>query len=243
MVGSAPWPYKATAGRAASEMDEVSPNCEGPEMRSKKKSKPTRIAMDSTLDKKKNGPPPDQAKAGGSSDTQPLRAGALEQPPGNVDKIRDILFGSQMRDYENHFIRLEEMKETTRKRFENLESYVKKELESVQARMKTERDERSEATKLLSRELKGLSELLGQKTAELDDHVTESHRQLRADILQQSKDIGEEIERKQDEIASALERRFQELRGSKTDRAMLADLLTEVALRLKDEFSMPTAAV
>lgn len=219
-------------------------------MRSQKKSKPTRIAMDSTLDKKKNGPSPDQAKAGGSSDTQQLRAGALEQPAGNVDKIRDILFGSQMRDYENRFIRLEEtltkeiadLKETTRKRFENLESYVKKELESVQARMKTERDERSEATKLLSRELKELSELLGQKTAELDDHVTESHRQLRADILQQSKDIGEEMQRKQDEMASALERRFQELRSSKTDRAMLADLLTEVALRLKDEFSMPAAA-
>jgi len=219
-------------------------------MRNRKKSKLKRIAMESTLGKKKNGSSPDQAKAGGSSDTPPLRAGALDQPAGNVDKIRDILFGSQMRDYENRFNRLEEsltkdiadLKETTRKRFENLETYIKKELESVQARMKTERDERSEATKLLSRELKELSELLSRKTAELDDHATESHRQLRADILQQSQDIGEEMQRKQDEISSALERRFQELRGSKTDRAMLAELLTEVALRLKDEFRVPADA-
>jgi len=40
---------------------------------------------------------------------QVLRGGA-----GNVDKIRDILFGSQMRDYESRFARLEEtlIKET-----------------------------------------------------------------------------------------------------------------------------------
>ena len=34
--------------------------------------------------------------------------------PGNVDKIRDILFGSQMRDYDKKFARIEErlLKET-----------------------------------------------------------------------------------------------------------------------------------
>ncbi len=32
-----------------------------------------------------------------------------ENPEGaNVDKIRDILFGSQMRDYEKRFVRLED---------------------------------------------------------------------------------------------------------------------------------------
>ena len=32
-----------------------------------------------------------------------------EAPEGaNVDKIRDILFGSQMRDYEKRFVRLED---------------------------------------------------------------------------------------------------------------------------------------
>jgi len=47
---------------------------------------------------------------------------------GNVDKIRDILFGSQMRDYETRFARLEEtvaketaeMRETNRRRFDQL---------------------------------------------------------------------------------------------------------------------------
>lgn len=76
----------------------------------------------------------------------------------------------------------------------------------------------------------------------MDDQVTESQGQIRADILQQSKDLSDEIERKREEISAALDRRFQQLRTEKTDRAMLAELLTEVALRLKNEFQVPTAA-
>jgi len=169
---------------------------------------------------------------------------------GNVDKIRDILFGSQMRDYEGRFLRLEErvdrdlaeIRETSRKRFDNLEMFVKRELETLQSRLKAERDERSEGARVLSRDLKELADLLGKRIAELDDQVAESHGQIRADILQQSKDLSEEMQHKQDEIGGALERRFQQLRSDKTDRAMLADLLVEVAMRLKDEFQIPAAA-
>ena len=75
----------------------------------------------------------------------PDRAGVAAQAGGNVDKIRDILFGSQMRDYEARFARLEEtlvketveIRETSRRRFEQLESYIKREFETVQARFKT----------------------------------------------------------------------------------------------------------
>src|SRR6201982_3364027 len=57
----------------------------------------------------------------------------------NVDKIRDILFGSQMRDYEKRFARLEEtlvketveIRETNRRRFDQLEAYMKKEFEAL----------------------------------------------------------------------------------------------------------------
>ena len=56
-----------------------------------------------------------------------------------------IVFGSQMRDYESRFARLEEtsfketleMRKTNRRRFDQLESYIKRELESLQARLKT----------------------------------------------------------------------------------------------------------
>ena len=87
--------------------------------------------------------------------SQVLRGGA-----GNVDKIRDILFGTQMRDYESRFARLEEtliketveIRETSRRRFEQLESFIHKEFENVQARFKSERDDRTDVASQQARE-------------------------------------------------------------------------------------------
>jgi hypothetical protein len=67
-----------------------------------------------------------------------LREGA------NVDKIRDILFGSQMRDYDKRFGRLEErlakaadaLRDDLKKRFDSLESFVQQEVESLHKRQK-----------------------------------------------------------------------------------------------------------
>jgi DNA repair exonuclease SbcCD ATPase subunit len=186
------------------------------------------------------------------SNNEPVssRAGLADQPPAgnNVDKIRDILFGSQMRDYDTRFARLEEtllkessdLRETTRKRLDALEGYIKKELESLSARLKSEREERSTSFKQLSKDLKDLGEDLSQRIGELQDHSSEAQAELRKEILEQSKNLADEIYSKEQEITSLLERRFQELRNDKTDRSTLASLLTEVALRLNNEFRIPS---
>jgi phage host-nuclease inhibitor protein Gam len=173
---------------------------------------------------------------------QVLRGGA-----GNVDKIRDILFGSQMRDYESRFARLEEtliketleIRETNRRRFDQLEGYIRKEFETVQTRIKSERDERSDSAAQQSRELKDLGESLGRRLRDLDDRGTNVERELRSDMLQQARELTEEIRARHDEIASMVEKRVTELRDGKTDRAALATLFTEVALRLSDQFQIP----
>lgn len=181
---------------------------------------------------------------GAQNQPQVIRGGA-----GNVDKIRDILFGSQMRDYESRFARLEETliketaetRESSRRRFDQLENYIRREFEALQARLKAERDERSDGLNNQTRELKDLGESLSRRIRDLDDRETEVERNLRNDLLQQARDLTEEIRAKHDELASLLERRTGELRDSKTDRAALATLFNEVALRLSDEFRIPGA--
>jgi gas vesicle protein len=178
------------------------------------------------------------------SDGQPqvLRGGA-----GNVDKIRDILFGSQMRDYESRFARLEEalvketteIRETNRRRFDQIEAYIKREFEAVQARFKTERDERLDTASLQSRELKELGDSLSRRIRDLDDRSSSVERDLRSQLMQQARDLTDEMARNHDEIATLLDRRVRELTDSKTDRAALATLFTEVALRLSDQFRIP----
>ena len=80
-------------------------------------------------------------------------ASGKEAPEGaNVDKIRDILFGSQMRDYEKRFTRLEDnvtkaletLREDMTKRLDTLGGFVRQEVDSLSQRVKTEKAERSE---------------------------------------------------------------------------------------------------
>ena len=173
---------------------------------------------------------------------QVLRGGA-----GNVDKIRDILFGSQMRDYESRFSRLEEtlvketmeIRESNKRRFDQLESYIRGEFEALQNRVKAERDERSDRDAQQSRDLKDLGDNLTRRLRDLDDRETDSERKLRNDLLQQARDLTDEIRARHEEMASLLDKRVAELRDGKTDRAALASMFNEVALRLSDQFQIP----
>ena len=175
------------------------------------------------------------------------RPAASAEQGGNVDKIRDILFGTQMREYDSRFARLEEtllkessdLRESTRKRIDTLESYFRRELESLATRLKAERDERLVSVKDLSGELRNTAESLTNAIRETQDGASEADRELRSHVLEQSKALMDEIRANQESVLAVLERRFQELRNSKTDRAALAELFTEVALRLNREFRVP----
>ena len=167
---------------------------------------------------------------------------------GNVDQIRDIIFGSQMRDYESRFQRLEErllnelttMRHETGNRVDALESYMRSELDALNNRLGKERDEREADDKELSEDLKKLSKELMRKLSHLDDSVASQNRDLREQLLTQSKSLSADINSTREQLNSALVQATNELQHSKTDRASLAELLSEMALRLKDEFPLPS---
>lgn len=166
---------------------------------------------------------------------------------GNVDKIRDILFGSQMRDYEKKFGRFEErlagetaeLREEIKRRFASLEAYVKNEFTALADQLKAEKGERVEADKELGRELKESAKAWEKKFAQTEEQTAKALRDLRQLVLEEAKRLTEEMEQKHKALSAALVRESQELRGALTDRLALADLFTEVALRLKNEFKVP----
>jgi hypothetical protein len=173
--------------------------------------------------------------------------GAAVESAGNVDKIRDILFGSQMRDYEKKFSRVEErqarevteLRDEIKRRFASLEAFVKGELTAVTDQLKSDKAERVEADKELARELKETSKALEKKLAQMEEQTAKSLRDLRQQVLDESKRLTEEMEQKQKEQGDALETEGELLRATLTDRLALADLFAEVALRLKNEFKVP----
>lgn len=168
---------------------------------------------------------------------------------GNIDKIRDILFGVQMRDYEKRFARLEErlvkessdLRDETRKRFDALELYIKQEFESLTERLTVEQNTRGEAVEALSQGVKDTARSFEKRTAQMDEQSSKSQRELRQQILDQSKSLNDEIRQKYEELTAALQREAADLRKDKTDRSALAAMFTEVAMRLNNDFKIPGA--
>lgn len=189
----------------------------------------------------------DEAKTGNGSSKKMSADAAAEAGGGNLEKIRDILFGAQVHDFEKRFARLEErlLKETadaradTKKRFESLESFIRKEVESLADRLKSEQGDRAEAVKEVGRELRETAKVLEKRLAVQDEQATKSQRELRQQILDQSKSLTEEIRNRNRETTTTLSRELTELRAEKTDRAALAGFLTDVAVRLTNDVKAP----
>jgi len=169
--------------------------------------------------------------------------GDMEQSGASVDKIRDILFGPQIKNYEARFVRLEEtlarenaqIKDMMARRFESLEGFVKKETEALASRIKAERDERAEVARDIARDLKSATEALTKKIVELDNKTAEAQSGLRQDLLAESRKLMDELRRRTDDITSLLEKRASELRSDKADRSLIAALLADMAMQISGE--------
>ncbi len=161
----------------------------------------------------------------------------------SLDKVRDILFGNQMREVEKRFTRLEErlinesigLREETKKRLDVIENYLKQEVESLSNRLKSEQGSRNEALTTLTEDSRKITAALENKLTQFDEQVSGNQRELREQILHQSKNLQDDIQQKYQEMLSLLQREADELRNAKTDRSTLANLLSELAIRLNSQ--------
>jgi hypothetical protein len=175
------------------------------------------------------------------------RVATGESGLGNLEKVRDILFGSQMRDVDRRFARLEErlvketrdLKEDIRRRLETLEAFIHKETDTLAQNIRQEQSDRTDAHTRLARELADTATAFERRSAVLDDQFSRGQREIRQHLLEQQHRLSEDVREKIDEVLAALARETHELRNDKTDRLALASLLKEMAMRLTDEFRLP----
>ena len=169
---------------------------------------------------------------------------------GNVDRIRNILFGSQMRDYDGRFQKLEErlgreageLRGELQRQLQALEAFMKGEVESMTNRVKTEQSERAQAIERLTHEMMQTAKGLEMKVNNLDSQAAKDIRDLREQLLEQSKALSAELKDKHDQMRGHLDREAGQIRDAMTGREALAEMLSEVALRLKNEFRVPGAS-
>jgi len=187
-------------------------------------------------------PPEPTAQERAAAKTQMPSIGSIPTAsPGNVDKIRDILFGAQMRDYEKRFARLEarflkefnELRADTERRLDSLEGHFRKEIESLLQRIKSESNERTEANKDTLRELKETAKDIEKKISGTNEALSQGQREQRQSLLDQSRNLRQEFQDKINELAKLTDAMTLELRVDKADRVLLANLFTEVSMRLR----------
>lgn len=175
------------------------------------------------------------------------RPGDAEGGAANLDKVRDLLFGGQMRDYERKFAALEdrilketsELRDEVRKRLSGVEALLAREVDALNDRLRGEQEDRSNATKDLARQLDDTARNFEKKANGLDDQMARGLRDLRQQLHEQHQQLSDDLKRQADQILERLARDSQQLQNDKTDRASLAALLTEMAMRLTDDFRLP----
>jgi hypothetical protein len=174
-----------------------------------------------------------------------ISQGKSEQEAESVDKIRDILFGHQMRDYEKRFVRLEErllgeikeLREATVKQLESVEGFIKKEIELLNDQLKSEQAHNIEVAKSLSKDLEKNIRSVSGRIEKQDEKQSKDSQDLRQQLLDQTKNLSEQIRKKHQESATTLQSNVEDLRDEKMDRAALAQMLMEMAVRISDDLT------
>jgi chromosome segregation ATPase len=162
---------------------------------------------------------------------------------GNIDKIRDIIFGGQMQEYDRRFRALEDrlLKASTDlradldKRVTTLESFFRKELDTLGESLKGEQESRTLALEETAAKLDEVRKQAMQQLTTLANEAAERDREVRAQLQERAQSLSQEMHEKVTALAQELRREADELRQGKTDRTALAALLSEMALRLAEE--------
>ena len=183
-----------------------------------------------------------------NSATDPDRVSGAPHPDdpsasGNLDKIRDILFGAQAREHDRRFAQLEQhlLREATdlrndlKRRFDSLEVYIKKEVDALTGRLTKEQDVRGESVTKLTKELTQLAAILENKASQLDKQAVQAQAHFLQQLTERASELAADIRARHAEATSALDRAVHDLRAEKTDRATLAAILMEASKQLSDD--------
>ncbi len=160
---------------------------------------------------------------------------------GNLEKIRDILFGAQVRDHDRRFSALEQnlvkeaaaLRAELTKRFDALEAFMQQEVAVLSGRLQHEQEVRGDALQHLVRDLTSLGAVVERKTTDLAQQTDQSERTLRQEVLDHVTALKETIRSTQDQLSDSLNRSVEDLRHTKTDRTALAELLAELSQKLQ----------
>ena len=185
----------------------------------------------------------DKRKSGGvlvADAPAPPPASAAEAQPESLDKVRDILFGGQMRAVESRLQGLEERLRSEHealradfvKQVESLDAFIRSEVQLLGERVAGERTKRTEELKALAAEFKETIRSLEKRHVKLEEATNLADAGLRDQLLLQAERASAELTRLGEHLTADLKRSHHELESTKTDAAALSGFLSELAARV-----------
>lgn len=160
---------------------------------------------------------------------------------GNVDQIREILFGSQSRELKEKFERLESsiktIHEEMRKKMEqsqsDFNSKIESEVEAISRKIKNitsqQQDEFADVRDSAIKQEKRLQNALDI----VEEELNAKREQLQKQQSENTVTLRSQMDRLQDELLSVLDTKISELGLAKLSRDDAADIMMEAAMAMK----------
>ena len=149
----------------------------------------------------------------------------IESPDQNLEQIRLILFGQQMREFDR---KLGGLEERFNQNSASMNQGLLERIAALENRLSSLLSQESDDRQIADRDLQNS---LDNAVDSLQTKLASEIKDLRADLREQ----GKETHKKMDNLGASLQAAIEELRLQKTDRVALANLLAGVADKLRKD--------
>jgi len=160
---------------------------------------------------------------------------------GNVDQIREILFGSQSRELNERFEKIEQniksLHDEMRSKIElsqnDFEERINNEIETVSKKMKNiTTQQQDDFTDVRDASVK-LEKRIQSSMEIMEDELNSKREQLQKQQIEMRSSLRSQMDSLQDEILTILNSKFSEISEVKLSRDDAADIFMEAAMSMK----------
>jgi hypothetical protein len=166
---------------------------------------------------------------------------------GNIDQIRDIIFGAQLRDYDNRLMQIESdfvvLQQDVRDRVEQMRTSLTNEfklaVDAIEKKLKVVNTNAQEEVAELRQQIDRLQRKLAANVQTLDESLDTQVNSLRNDLNSARDAMQTDVNALRDIVLEELDRRSSQLQGNKVSKDDMAEVLFELGMRLKGNEFIP----
>ncbi|WP_377477521.1 MAG: hypothetical protein P2A85_03355 [Microcoleus anatoxicus] len=166
---------------------------------------------------------------------------------GNIDQIRDIIFGAQLREYDNRFDKIDSelsmMQQDMQARIEQVKTVLSGEMraavDSFEKKIKSITLNTQEESADLRQQIDRVNRKFSSSIEALDEAIDSQTSSIRDELSQTRERLSEETRTLKTQVFEELDRRFSMLREVKVSRDDMAEILFELGMRLKGTEFVP----